>query len=148
MGQLHKPSLDSMSVHYHLQPRTFLTKSLPYFLSFSNGNLAGAAESCKKGTLKVDLQALTVGVAVLSMASWLTTIRQALAKDKPGCLDSARKLAIVNGLGEHSRAQVTSSVLSRLTSYGQVRLVLDQDMNPTYDKISPCCILQVSLAFI
>lgn len=69
--------------------------------------MAGAAESCKKGTLKVDLQALTVGVAVLSMATWLNEAREKSARDKPGSLDSARKLAIVNGLGEHSRAQVS-----------------------------------------
>lgn len=70
------------------------------------GSLAGAAESCKKGTLKVDLQALTVGVAVLSMAAWLKQARQALLQDQAGLLDSSRKLAVVNGLGEHSRAQV------------------------------------------
>lgn len=77
-----------------------------------SGSLAGAAESCKKGTLKVDLQALTVGVAVLSMASWLTSARQAILQDQGGSLDSSRKLAVVNGLGEHSRAQVNFHILT------------------------------------
>lgn len=63
-------------------------------------------ESCKKGVLKVDLQALTVGVAVLSMAAWLSGARDALIHNAQPALDASRKLAIVNGLGEHSRAQV------------------------------------------
>ena len=81
-----------------------------------NGSLAGAAESCKKGTLKVDLQALTVGVAVLSMASWLSNARQNLMQDQAGSLDSSRKLAVVNGLGEHSRAQVKAFWLSVIST--------------------------------
>lgn len=71
------------------------------------GSLAPALESCKKGVLKVDLQALTVGVAVLSMAAWLSGARDALMHHGQSALDASRKLAIVNGLGEHSRAQVT-----------------------------------------
>ena len=71
-----------------------------------NGSLPAAAESCKKGTLKLDLQSLTVGVAVVSMAAWLLRARSALLADAPSPLDAARKLAVVNGLGEHSRAQV------------------------------------------
>ena len=71
-----------------------------------NGSLPAAAESCKKGTLKLDLQSLTVGVAVVSMGAWLLSARAALLQDAPTSLDAARKLAVVNGLGEHSRAQV------------------------------------------
>lgn len=71
-----------------------------------NGSLPEAAESCKKGTLKLDLQSLTVGVAVVSMGAWLLGARAALLQDTPTSLDAARKLAVVNGLGEHSRAQV------------------------------------------
>ena len=58
--------------------------------------------------MKVDLQALTVGVAVLSMAAWLDSAKKTLQEEQPGSAGSlmARKLAIVNGLGEHSRAQV------------------------------------------
>ena len=74
--------------------------------SCRNGALPAAAESCKKGTLKLDLQSLTVGVAVVSMSHWLLKARSALLHDNASPLDAARKLAVVNGLGEHSRAQV------------------------------------------
>ena len=74
-----------------------------------NNCLPAAAESCKKGTLKVDLQALTVGVAVVSMGAWLASARTALLQDANATLDASRKLAVVNGLGEHSRAQVGAS---------------------------------------
>lgn len=40
------------------------------------------------------------------MAAWLLRARSALLADAPSPLDAARKLAVVNGLGEHSRAQV------------------------------------------
>jgi hypothetical protein len=73
-----------------------------------NGSLPAAAESCKKGTLKLDLQSLTVGVAVVSMGTWLLRTCASLLQDSGTSLDAARKLAVVNGLGEHSRAQVTS----------------------------------------
>lgn len=71
-----------------------------------NGSLPAAAESCKKGTLKLDLQSLTVGVAVVSMGTWLLNMRNSLLQDGGSPMDTARKLAVVNGLGEHSRAQV------------------------------------------
>lgn len=77
-----------------------------------NGSLPAAAESCKKGTLKLDLQSLTVGVAVVSMGAWLLGARGALLQDAPTSLDAARKLAVVNGLGEHSRAQVLAVPLA------------------------------------
>ena len=77
-----------------------------------SGCLQPAAEACKKGTLKVDLQALTVGVAVVSMGAWLLHARTALLHDAAAPLDASRKLAIVNGLGEHSRAQVCYASLS------------------------------------
>ena len=77
-----------------------------------NGALPAAAESCKKGTLKLDLQSLTVGVAVVSMSHWLLKARSALLHDNASSLDAARKLAVVNGLGEHSRAQVLSFAFS------------------------------------
>lgn len=54
----------------------------------------------------MDLQALTVGVAVVSMGAWLASARSALLQDANATLDASRKLAVVNGLGEHSRAQV------------------------------------------
>ncbi len=75
-----------------------------------NNCLPAAAESCKKGTLKVDLQALTVGVAVVSMGAWLAGARAALLQDAAAPLDASRKLAVVNGLGEHSRAQARPRV--------------------------------------
>ena len=83
-----------------------LTRSMHALRCCRNGSLPPAAESCKKGTLKLDLQSLTVGVAVVSMAAWLLRARSALLADTPSPLDAARKLAVVNGLGEHSRAQV------------------------------------------
>lgn len=70
------------------------------------GSLPTASETYKKGTLKVDLQALTVGVAVLAMTVWLFRLASSLRSEAASSLDSARKLAVVNGLGEHSRAQV------------------------------------------
>ena len=75
--------------------------------------MPAAEESCKKGTLKLDLQSLTVGVAVVSMSHWLLRARSALLHDNASPLDAARKLAVVNGLGEHSRAQV-GALLSHL----------------------------------
>ncbi len=80
-----------------------------------NGALPAAAESCKKGTLKLDLQSLTVGVAVVSMSHWLLKARSALLHHNASSLDAARKLAVVNGLGEHSRAQVCLSLPMLLT---------------------------------
>lgn len=65
----------------------------------------------------MDLQALTVGVAMLSMATWLKQARQALLRDQAGPLDSCRKLAIVNGLGEHSRAQVSGKTPRSQAAY-------------------------------
>ena len=81
-----------------------------------NGALPAAAESCKKGTLKLDLQSLTVGVAVVSMSHWLLKARSALLHDNASPLDAARKLAVVNGLGEHSRAQVWLILQAKLHS--------------------------------
>ena len=40
------------------------------------------------------------------MSHWLLKARSALLHDNASSLDAARKLAVVNGLGEHSRAQV------------------------------------------
>ena len=42
------------------------------------------------------------------MAAWLDSAKKTLQEEQPGSAGSlmARKLAIVNGLGEHSRAQV------------------------------------------
>lgn len=82
-------------------------------MSCRNGSLPAAAESCKKGTLKLDLQSLTVGVAVVSMGAWLLCARAALLQDTPTSLDAARKLAVVNGLGEHSRAQASTWRLNK-----------------------------------
>eukprot|EP00884_Botryococcus_braunii_P000450 jgi/Botrbrau1/10405/Bobra.0133s0014.1 len=79
--------------------------------SVRGGSLPAASETCKKGTLKLDLQALTVGVALLAMTAWLLKTRACLMHDASCLLDSARKLAIVNGLGEHSRAQGHSAVV-------------------------------------
>lgn len=79
------------------------------------GSLAPAVESCKKGVLKVDLQALTVGVAVLSMAAWLSGARDALLHSAQPALDASRKLAVVNGLGEHSRAQAGHPCIASYT---------------------------------
>lgn len=39
-----------------------------------------AAKTAKKGTVKVDLQALTVGVAVLAMHAWLLALRDQLVQ--------------------------------------------------------------------
>ncbi|CAK0784210.1 hypothetical protein CVIRNUC_007414 [Coccomyxa viridis] len=87
-------------------------KALALFNSaVGNGALPAAAESCKKGTLKLDLLSLTVGVAVVSMSHWLLQARSALLHDNASPLDAARKLAVVNGLGEHSRAQGHSAAV-------------------------------------
>lgn len=82
-----------------------------------NNCLPAAVESCKKGTLKVDLQALTVGVAVVSMGAWLASARTALLQDAAAPLDASRKLAVVNGLGEHSRAQARPRTTSFLWGF-------------------------------
>lgn len=73
----------------------------------------GATEIAKKGTLRVDLQALTVGVALLAMHRWLASMRAAVASGPGGAptLDGNRKLAIINGMGDHSRAQGNSSAV-------------------------------------
>lgn len=78
----------------------------------SSGCLAGVVETAKKQTLKVDLQALTVGVAILSMDAWLVGLREQLRLDMAApALDANRKLAVVNGMGDHSRAQGNSSAV-------------------------------------
>ena len=64
----------------------------------------------------MDLQALTVGVAVVSMGAWLASARTALLQDANATLDASRKLAVVNGLGEHSRAQVCGPTLNPVNS--------------------------------
>ena len=71
-----------------------------------NGVLPAAAESCEKGILELDLQSLTVGVAIVSMSHWLLKARSALLDDIASALDAARMLAVVNGLGKHRRIQV------------------------------------------
>ena len=112
--------------------------------------MPGATEVAKKGTLRVDLQALTVGVALLAMHGWLVravarnallyhqqhplglwwctvhagidsrvfehlqaNMRAAVAAGPGGAplLDGNRKLAIINGMGDHSRAQGNSSAV-------------------------------------
>ncbi len=50
------------------------------------------------------------------MSHWLLKARSALLHDNASSLDAARKLAVVNGLGEHSRAQVLLSGLLRLST--------------------------------
>ena len=73
-----------------------------------------AAESCKKGTLKLDLQSLTVGVAVVSMAG-LATARaqrppgrhaqpagccaQAGRRQRPGRAHRARRCIVTIAVG-------------------------------------------------
>ena len=83
------------------------------------GALPPPAELVKKGTLKVDVQALTAGAAVLGAAAWLRSERAAAAAAARGALagsgagvppppcslDAARKVVLVNGGGEHARAQ-------------------------------------------
>ena len=71
-----------------------------------NGPLDPALEVSKKGTLKLDLQALTVGVAVLSMHHWLVQLRPQLASEPAAGPEASRKLAVVNGMGENNRTQV------------------------------------------
>ena len=71
-----------------------------------NGPLDPALEVSKKGTLKLDLQALTVGVAVLSMHHWLVQLRPQLAGEPAAGPEASRKLAVVNGMGENNRTQV------------------------------------------
>ena len=48
----------------------FLTRLLSYHTR-SAQRVPGTTEIAKKGTLRVDLQALTVGVALLAMHRWL-----------------------------------------------------------------------------
>ena len=84
------------------------------------GALPAPTELAKKGTLKVDVQALTAGAAVLGAAAWLRSARAAAAVSARGALtgsasagvppppcslDAARKVVLVNGGGEHARAQ-------------------------------------------
>ena len=71
-----------------------------------HGPLDPALEVSKKGTLKLDLQALTVGVAVLSMHHWLVQLRPQLASEPAAGPEASRKLAVVNGMGENNRTQV------------------------------------------
>lgn len=71
-----------------------------------SGPLDPALEVSKKGTLKLDLQALTVGVAVLSMHHWLVQLRPQLASEPAAGPEASRKLAVVNGMGENNRTQV------------------------------------------
>lgn len=71
-----------------------------------------AARSAKKGMLKIDLQALTVGGAVLAMHHWLASLREQCAADGMALLlDSNRKLAVVNGMGDNTRSQGNSSAV-------------------------------------
>ena len=51
------------------------------------------------------------------MSHWLLKARSALLHDNASSLDAARKLAVVNGLGEHSRAQVLLSGLLLLLAH-------------------------------
>ena len=62
------------------------------------------AEGLRKGTLNVDLGALTAGAAVVAAGAWLRRARAA-AEAPPGSpaaasLDASRKVAIVNGAGD------------------------------------------------
>jgi len=81
----------------------------------------------------VDLQALTVGVAVVSMGAWLAGARAALLQDAAAPLDASRKLAVVNGLGEHSRAQARPRIFSLMS--GQLRLLPQgRTSSPLHDR--------------
>lgn len=102
------------------------------------GSLPTASETYKKGTLKVDLQALTVGVAVLAMTAWLSRVASSLRSEAPSSLDSARKLAVVNGLGEHSRAQVILMRPASLTLPQPSQFVnLGYERIDIYDRVRP-----------
>ena len=59
----------------------------------------------------LDLQALTVGVALLSMFQWLCGVREQAAQQPDGILDANHKVAVVNGMGEHARSQGNSSAV-------------------------------------
>ncbi|KAK9811789.1 hypothetical protein WJX72_010082 [[Myrmecia] bisecta] len=76
-----------------------------------SGILPPAYEAAKKGTVKVDLQALTVGVALLSMNQWLLGLREQAVHEADGTLEVNRKVALVNGMGEHARSQGNSSAV-------------------------------------
>eukprot|EP00891_Asterochloris_glomerata_P003267 jgi/Astpho2/3267/Aster-08033 len=79
--------------------------------AIESGPLDPALEVSKKGTLKLDLQALTVGVAVLSMHHWLVQLRPQLASEPAAGPEASRKLAVVNGMGENNRTQGNSSAV-------------------------------------
>lgn len=88
------------------------------------GAVAPPVVISKKGALRLDLQALTAGVAVLGMARWLAT-------DAPRLLEANKKLTIVNGLGDHSRAQGNSSAVKAVSTSlngcrGRLRMVQEQ----------------------
>lgn len=97
-----------------------------------SGCIAGVLEIAKKGTLKVDLQALTVGAALLTMHRWLSQLHDSLvlvesAASVPSSalessklaaalevsvqLEANRKLAVINGMGEFNRAQGNASAV-------------------------------------
>ena len=65
------------------------------------------------------------------MSHWLLQARSALLHDNASSLDAARKLAVVNGLGEHSRAQVRLSGLLRLSTTPACRCSVDATLIST-----------------
>lgn len=53
-----------------------------------------------------------VGVALLAMHQWLASLRAAAASPEGSpALEANRKLAVINGMGDHSRAQGNSSAV-------------------------------------
>ena len=118
-------------------------------------------ESAKKGTLKIDLQALTVGTALLTMHRWLTQLRESLVladavllgtADGPAAaaaaevaaqLDANRKLAVINGMGEFNRAQGNSSAVkeavaaSLIAAKAPFRLVQDHSRSGRLEAATP-----------
>lgn len=121
-------------------------------------------EIAKKGGLKVDLQALTVGAALLTMHRWLSQLRASLAlvesaaSESPSArqspeltaalqvtaqLEANRKLAVINGMGEFNRAQGNSSAVkealaaSLIAAKAPFRLVQDHSRSGRLEASSP-----------
>jgi hypothetical protein len=65
---------------------------------------------------QLDLQALTVGAAVLAMRAWLLASKDRVARDEAQLLNNNRKLAIVNGMSEQSRGQSNSSMVKTVVA--------------------------------
>ena len=126
-----------------------------------SGCIAGVSETAKKGTLKLDLQALTVGAALLTMHRWLTQLRDALlvadgslankvadvstaaAQEVAAQLEANRKLAVINVMGDHNRAQGNSSAVKEAVGAALVgakapfRLVQDHSRSGRLEAATP-----------